>query len=280
MTWLLRGLALVLAIGAVVAAFIGYRLSTQPAPAQPAARPAETAVHAAKPLRAGEVIAAADVAAKPVAARPSGSFAAPAEVIGQAPAVDIAPGEVLQRSHFQANATLTRALRPDERAVAIKVDEVAGLGGFALPGNHVDVLLYLRGSQETGNATTAQVVLTDVRVLAYGEAVQQAPAEDNAVARGAEKLAGRPRTHTSAILAVPAAAASRLMLAANSGTLRLSLRPATVPAQAADPSNLIRLGELTHATRPDVAKPVTKAAAPAIVIHEGTAVRAVGVPTH
>lgn len=280
MTWLLRGLALLLAIGAIVAAFVGYRLSTQPAPPAPAAAPPESAVQSLKALRAGEPIRAEDVALRPVTAKPAGSFAAPAEVVGQIPVANVAAGETLTRAHFPAtDGQLRRSLRAGERAVAIKVDEVVGLGGFAQPGDAVDVLLYLRGSQETANASSAQVVLANVRLLAYGESVQLPPLEgEGAAARAADKLTNRPRATTSAVLAVPEAAASRLMLAANSGTLRLSLRPAE-PAAAADP-HLVRLAELAQAARPAAEKPAARGpGAPAVVIHEGAAVRAAAVPS-
>lgn len=282
MTWLLRGLALVLAIGAAVAAFVGYRLSTQPVPA-PLAVSTEAAVHAAKPLAAGQVIGAADLTLKPVASRPPGSFVSPAQVIGQAPTAEVPAGEMLQRAHFQSSGPLLRSVHAGERAVAIKVDEVAGLAGFAQPGDRVDVLLYLRSSQETANTSSAQVVLSDVRLLAYGESVQAAPGEgENAVARSAEKLSGRPRSHSSAVLAVPEAVASRLMLAAGSGSLRLALRPPTPAATGQPPAQpyLVRLAELAQATAPAAAKPQAKrAAVPSILIHEGATVRTVGAPS-
>lgn len=280
MTWLLRGLAILLVIGAVVAAVVGYRLSTRPMPAQSAPL-AEPAVQAVKPLRAGEPIGPADVAVKTVSARPAGSIVAPAQVIGQVPAVNIAAGEILNRSHFRAGTHLLRSVHAGERAMAIKVDEVAGLGGFAQPGDRVDVLLYLRGTQETGNASSAQVVLSDVRLLAYGESIQQAPGEgEGAVARGAEKLLSRSRTHSSAVLAVPDAAAPRLMLAASSGSLRLSLRPAADGVAAADQSHLVRLAELAQTARSTAEKPAVRGAgAPTVVMHEGDAIRVVGIPS-
>ncbi|WIM05778.1 MAG: Flp pilus assembly protein CpaB [Candidatus Nitricoxidivorans perseverans] len=291
MTWLLRGLALVLAIGAVIAAFVGYRLSTQPAAVQRPVPPAVQVVQSIQPLRAGEPVRADDVALKPVPIKPAGSFTAPAQVVGQAPIADIAPGETLTRVHFPVEGRILRGLRAGERAVAIKVDDVVGLGGFAQPGDRVDVLLYLRGAQETGNASSAQVVLAGVRLLAYGESVLQPQAAteegEGVAARAADtsqKLAGRPRTTTtSAVLAIPEAAASRLMLAASSGALRLSLRPAESPAAAVavDPGpTLVRLAELAQVSPPAAKKPAKRGAgAPAVMLHEGDTVRAIGAPS-
>lgn len=286
MTWLLRVLAIVFAVGAVIAGFIGYRLSDQPPPPPPAPVAAVTypVVESLKPLRAGEAIAADGLGVKQVAARPAGSFSDPAQVVGQAPKADIAAGETLNRSHFAVTGQLQRGLRPGERAVAIKVDEVVGLGGFAQPGDRVDVLLYLRPSQETRNASSGQVVLSGVRLLAVGEAVHLPAAPDEgdaaAPARSGDKAGAKARTTTSAVLAVPEAAAPRLMLAANSGSLRLSLRPAEGAAKGGDQAYLVRLDELAQAAPPVSDKPAAarRKAPPAVVIHAGDSVRTTAAP--
>lgn len=282
MTWFLRGLALLLAIGAIVAAFVGYRLSNRPPPAPPAV-PVETAAQAVKPLRAGEPILAQDVALRPVAVKPAGSFSATTPIVGKAPITDIAAGEVITQAHFPVtDSRLLRSLYAGERAVAIKVDDVVGLGGYAQPGDRVDILFYLRGSQETGHSSSAQVIIAGARLLSYGESLQPGPAEgESMTARAAEKLPSRPRVSTSAVLAVPETAVSRLMLAANSGALRLSLRPIE-PAFAADSSDphLVRLADLAQAARPAKEKaPAAKSRGEVITIHEGGAIRVVGAPS-
>ncbi|HZX30004.1 MAG TPA: Flp pilus assembly protein CpaB, partial [Rhodocyclaceae bacterium] len=247
MTWLLRGLALVFALGAIVAGLIGYRLSSEPPPPPPQAPPTVTAVRTLKPLTAGEPIRAEDITLASIAARPAGSFESAEMVVGQKPAANVAAGEILTKSHLrQSTGQFQELLRSGERAIAIKVDEVVGLGGFAQPGDRVDILLYLRGAQETANASSAQVVLSDVRLLAFGD-TSQAPAGqiEEAAGRLADKTSGRSRSAASAVLAVPEAAASRLMLAANSGNLRLSLRPAgESTAKADDSPYLIHLATL------------------------------------
>lgn len=313
---------MVLVIGAIAAAVIGYRLSTESAESaavQPAPAPVATpVVRAAASLRAGEVVKTSDLTVEQVTDRPAGSFSSPDQVVGQIPGTDVAAGVVLTRTHFQIESHLLRGLHPGERAVAIKVDEVTGLGGLAKPGDRVDVLLYLRGVKETADITSAQVVLEDVRVLAYGEAVQRGPAEEEpALPPKTEKVTGggRSRSPSSAVLAVPEAAASKLMLAANSGNLRLSLRPlaaksaesgadtATVPAvvsapppvaaaktassaaaaaAAPVPPHFVRLSDLVPEKKPVAAvgaqKKAAAAAQPRIMIYEGDTVRSVGRP--
>ncbi|MDD5247392.1 MAG: Flp pilus assembly protein CpaB [Rhodocyclaceae bacterium] len=276
-------MAFILVVGAIVAAFLGYRMSTQPPPVQPVA-PTETVVQSLKALHAGEPIRVEDIALKSVPAKPVGSFVASTQVVGQMPMVDIPAGETLTRAQFPSPGNLLHSLHAGERAVAIKVDEVVGLGGFAQPGDRVDVLLYLRGAQEIDNASSAQVVLAGVRLLAYGESTQpaaQAPTEGenmaaHAAASAADKVPNRPRTTTSAVLAIPEASASKLMLAANSGTLRLSLRPAEPIVAVSDQPYLVHLAELAKTTRPVPAKPGPRGVGtPGIMLYEGTTVHAV-----
>ncbi|WP_265944060.1 Flp pilus assembly protein CpaB [Dechloromonas sp. A34] len=284
MTWLLRILAILFTVGAIIAGFVGYRLSTQPPPPPPpAAAPAEVAVESLRAVPAGTPLRAEDIGVKQVSVKPKGSFATPAQVLGQTPSANIAAGEILTRAHFAVSGQLQRNLHPGERAVAIKVDEVVGLGGFALPGDRVDVLFYLRSSLETKNTSSAQVVLADVRLLAFGESVQAAATEDDGnTGRKPEKTSSRTRETTSAVLAVPAAAASRLMLAANSGNLRLALRPVEPLAASPAPPHLVHLGELAQAAPPPPEKATTTRRealpSPAILIHEGDTVRATRIP--
>lgn len=284
MTLLLRILAVAFAIGAVVAGIIGYRLSNQPEPVPSAvqAPPAENVVEVAQPLRAGEPIIADNLVIRQLPARPAGAFATPQQAVGLVPLTDIAAGEILNKSQLVSPGQLQRHLHPGERAVAIKVDEIVGLGGYAKAGDLVDVLLYLRPSQETKNASSAQVVLAGVRLLAFGESVQGAPsvepsaAEAAGVSKPQDKSAGRAKAVTSAVLAVPEAAAPKLMLAANSGNLRLALRPVegSKAAVAASDAQLIRLTEIAGTAKPE-SKPSAprRPAAPAVVIHEGESVR-------
>ena len=49
-------------------------------------------------------------------------------------------------------ATLSALVKPNMKAVTIRVNDVEGVGGFVLPGDHVDVVLTRQ--LEKGNATT------------------------------------------------------------------------------------------------------------------------------
>ena len=82
------------------------------------------------------------------------------------------------------------------KAVTIRVNDVEGVGGFVLPGDHVDVVLTRQ--IDKGSATT-EVVLQNARVLAVDQIADERAAKA-AVAksvtlevdtrRGAEDLAG------------------------------------------------------------------------------------------
>lgn len=225
----LRILALVLAIGALSMAYWGYKLNQRQIVAQhtagasagggqsPAAAQVVVAVQRIEP---GHVITAGDVKLAPVSVRPEGSVTALAEVLGKTPTLPVAAGETLDARHFVVPSALARSVAAGERAVAIRVDEVIAGGGFLQAGDHVDVLLYLRGGNGEVRATSAQVVLRHVRVLAYGDNVGPKTSAVPGVAPRQETSAVKSR---AAVLAVPAADTARLMLAASAGDLRLAV---------------------------------------------------------
>jgi pilus assembly protein CpaB len=153
---------------------------------------------------------------------------------------------MLLSSHFPSYSQLALSLHPGERAVAVKVDEVVGAGGFIEPGDQVDVLLFLEADQETGKNSSAQVVLSKVRVLAFGNMLDS-PEEQTAAADDQSDLLEKAKTSTAneatgkrkkkeeepdgkksktAVLAIAESDTSTLMLAESSGRIRLALHGA------------------------------------------------------
>ncbi|KPX14464.1 Flp pilus assembly protein CpaB [Pseudomonas amygdali pv. dendropanacis] len=119
-------------------------------------------------------------------------------------------------------------IRPHERALALQVDEVIGASGQLSPGDYVDVLLYL--PEDTSNLNrSSQVVVPALRVLGVGGLLgpdrNGKPVQDiNADERlKQEQLRINARTVT---VAVPEALLARLMLASQTGVLRLAVRSA------------------------------------------------------
>lgn len=278
---ILKIIAGVLALGAVVVALIGIKLSRQTAPAPTAqtasaSAPAETVVVAARLIKAGRPLTPADVILKSVQAPPPTAYHQTQEMTGKIPLVDIQPGTALQPTQFNAD-TLSAQLRPGERAIAIQVDEVTSLSGQLRPGDHVDVVSYGNPDSDTGMVAYAQVTVPDVRILGMGllttstkykigkGGLEAESTSSSSTTSGTEstsdsgiQIRNPPHPSTqepkdvaelqtfvrdlrSAILAVPEEDVPRLMLAVHSGQLRLTLRP--YADQIASPRDLAAAGK-------------------------------------
>ena len=111
-------------------------------------------------------------------------------------------------------ATLSALVKPGMKAVTIRVNDVEGVCGFVLPGDHVDVVLTRQ--VEKGNATT-QVVLQNTRVLAVDQT--------------ADERAAKATVAKSITLEVDTIDAQKLWLASSVGSLSLLLRKAGETAE-------------------------------------------------
>lgn len=298
---LLRMLAAIMAIGAVAMAWLGYSISTQPTPQATTQQAPATypQLVAARDLPAGYVLNASDVKLESLPQRDPAALTSVQQAIGKLTLHPIANGAPVLSSHFPVLGPVAQSLYPQERAIAVKVNEVIGVGGFISPGDHVDVLLYLRGDRETDNTSSAQVVLSNVRVLAYGEEISATNGNEDATANSKEPSIndlGKSETTKassakSAILAVPEQDVSRLMLADNSGLLRLALRGASPPEALAakDTRHFLRLDEIgklkpnTPIVTASVKQPVRKKTASStsnnkgsqVIVHHGDRVEVV-----
>lgn len=257
---LMKVLAVILAIGAVATAWMGYRMST-PAPVPPqVVAPPQTfpQVVAAHHLPAGHVLNADDVRVAEMDRRDPQGFEHVNDVVGKVTVAALDEGGRVTREHLPVPGVLSHTLLPGERGVAVKINEVIGVGGFVVPGDRVDVLLYLRADRETAEASSAQVILHDVRVLAYGDDLGvEAPGFADTLTDGG-KNTGSPRkapdsqkgkSSKSAILAIPAEETSRLLLAESAGTLRLALRGvqhADAGSNTGIGQHFLRLGEIAR----------------------------------
>ncbi len=146
---------------------------------------------------------------------PEGSFRKLEDVVGRKVYQSVGQGESLLARHFRPPGPVSSRIKPDERAIAVKVDGVIGLGGFIQPDDRVDVLLYLARDQREIPDTQARVLLENIRVLAYGANLERREQEES------DDNTNNART---AVLAVPEADVDRLMLGASKGLLRLALR--------------------------------------------------------
>ena len=120
-------------------------------------------------------------------------------------------------------------IRPNERALAVAIDEVIGAAGQFGPGDYVDILLFLR--QEGANPQpSAQVILPAARVLSVGDELgltsDGQPVSLPVAGEQAQQQAQRRVGARTVVLAVPESLISQLMLATHAGTLRLAVRSA------------------------------------------------------
>src|SRR5690606_9712511 len=169
-----RILAAILAVGAIATAWMGYRISTRPpADAVKVVTPSYPQVVATQNIPAGKLLTLDDIELATTTQPHPRAYKHMQDVLGKMVLQPVSTGETLLPQHFPALGVLAQSLGPNERAVAVKVNEVIGVGGFVKPGDHVDVLLYLRAERETDNISSAQVVLKDIKVLAYGEVLTE-----------------------------------------------------------------------------------------------------------
>jgi len=159
-----------------------------------------------------------------IAQLPSGAVAASAftnidSLIGRVTRVPIFTGDVIVPERLAPKGSgpgLEVKIAPGMRAMAVKVDDVAGLSGLIEPGSHVDVLVTL--TPEQNGKRVAKLFMENVRVLSVGSVVHR----DNS---------GKPIEASTATLEVDPAQAERLAVAMNQGTIQLVLRGYGDPAQ-------------------------------------------------
>ena len=242
------GLAGLLLVGAIIVGYWGLVLSRQPTPVvetPPPSAPLTTANVIDKTVATAEdqtrqpvvvllhdvppftPLTAADLALEQLRAVPAGSLNSLDQAIGRTPWRPLSAGTWLSDESFQAGGALARMIRSDERALAVAVDEVTGAGGQLIPGDYVDVLLYLRQDQDNPQQS-AQIVVPALRVLGVGDQLgltnDGKPASPALSADDKLKQDQRRLSARSVVLAVPEPLLSRLMLATQVGTLRLAVR--------------------------------------------------------
>jgi pilus assembly protein CpaB len=182
----------------------------------------QTVVVAKQPLRFGTELNASMLQEVPWPSDslPAGAFAKINEIISGGRRVVLAaieanePVLALKITGAGQRATLSALVKPGMKAVTIRVNDVEGVGGFVLPGDHVDIVLTRQ--LEKGSATT-QVVLQNTRVLAVDQV--------------ADDRAAKATVAKSVTLEVDTVEAQKLWLASSVGSLSLLLRKAGETAE-------------------------------------------------
>jgi pilus assembly protein CpaB len=238
-TIVMVGIAVVFGLLAVFVAqgWLNYQaeLSRKTVAPQQKAVPTRTIVVATAPLRFGGPVSADNLreVAWPDEAIPAGTFATIAELTGEKRIVlaSIARNEPILRSKVTGpgqKATLSAVIQDGMRAVTVRVNDVEGVAGFILPGDHVDVLL-TRQTNERANGTN-DVVIQNTRVLAIDQL--------------ADEAADRPQVARAVTIEVDTIGAQKIALAASLGNLSLMLRRAG--EQHMDATRRITTSDLTQ----------------------------------
>lgn len=228
-------IAAILVLLALALGGYAWLLSRQPPPpvaTAPAAATAKAAhaqtfpvVVAAKPLPAGQAIPADALRIERLTINPVGAFQDTAPLAGRVPVIDLSEGSPLLQGQLVSGLALR--VNEGERAVAIKADEIMGVGNKVQPGDFVDVFLMLKSDGKDIDRSQARLLLSRKRVLAYGSASVDGLPSKMDKNGGAQQQAQRAEAARTVVLAVPVDDINRLTLAENSGRLLLALRNPT-----------------------------------------------------
>lgn len=205
------------------------RTSSVTPPQQPAVE-FRTIVVASAPLRYGMEIEAGQLSeiAWPQDSLPEGTFTSVDELLSAGKRVVLSPIEpnepilLAKLSGPNGRATLSNMLTPGMRAVTIRTDEIAGVGGFITPGDRVDVVLTrdagaidevsANADGASGSTVTSEIVVASAKVLTVGQ--------------GADERQTAPQIANSVTIEVDEEGARKVALARTVGTLSLTLRSA------------------------------------------------------
>jgi pilus assembly protein CpaB len=173
-----------------------------------------TIVVAAEPLRFGTPLTSQNLRAIPWPASemPAGAFARVEDLTSGEARTALYPVEASEPilaakiTGPGERAGLARLINDGYRAVTVRVNDVAGVAGFVLPGDRVDVVVTVQNRDEM----TSDVVLQNVRVLSVDQVADERTSE--------------PVLAKAVTVEVDPAGAQKISLAQTIGTISLSLR--------------------------------------------------------
>lgn len=212
------GVALVVAIGS------GFAVLQLLQAAEADARPSTiTVLVASASFPEGHRLSANDVEPRemPVAAVPAEAFTSVDSVVGRVTRVPVFRGETMVLGRLApsgSGAGLEVRITPGKRAMAVRIDDVAGLAGLVQPDSRVDVLVTVGDGMDA--PPHSRVIMHNMRVLSVGAETERASAtpSDGAPIAQAAALA------STATLEVTPSEAEQLALATNQGRIQLVLR--------------------------------------------------------
>lgn len=215
----IRILAVVLLVLAGLLALMAWQVARHQALPVPVATATSThaVVVTTRAVEAGKPLPADALTVMQLPIQPAGAYQDVARVAGQIPLVNLGANVPVMESQLLAG--LARQIPEGDRALAVAVDEVVGVGHQVQPGDFVDVFVILRrDSQEIAESQT-RLLLSHLRVLAYGVgAVGETPKVQG------EQMMTRREGAKTAVLSVPVEQVGKLAMAQQAGRLILALR--------------------------------------------------------
>jgi pilus assembly protein CpaB len=181
---------------------------------------------------------------------PSGAIDDPNKLQGRVVRIALQRGEPILEGKLAPVGTqggLSAVIGEGRRAITVRVNDVIGVAGFALPGNYVDIIVNTQKDAERNSnkdQAISKIVLEHILVLA--------------VAQEASRDETKPRVVNAVTLEVTPEEAEKIDLARSVGNLSLVLRNQVDPADAttagATKASLLDLKESAQA---DAKKPST-----------------------
>ena len=162
----------------------------------------------------------------PVESLPTGAFHDPLMATGRVLKSSILRGEPVSETKLAPAGTLgglSALITEGKRAITVRVNDVIGVAGFALPGNYVDIIVSTQKDAASGDRngreqSISKIVLERILVLAVAQEVSR---DDT-----------KPRVVNAVTLEVTPSQAENLDLARSVGTLSLALRNQVDPLDA------------------------------------------------
>ncbi len=208
----------------------------------------------------------------PASAVPPGAFTDPKLLETRVARASILRGEPIMESKLAPPGTkggLSAVVADGKRAMTVRVNDVVGVAGFALPGNFVDILVNTQeeGTKGNGNKEKAisKIVLERILVLA--------------IAQESSRDETKPKVVNAVTLELTPIQAEKLDLARSVGTLSLVLRnqieTTPVNTEGATKASLLDVKTNEEEVKPViVAKAAAKPAAKRVVAAASTPVTA------
>jgi pilus assembly protein CpaB len=184
---------------------------------------------------------------------PKGAFTDPQKLSGRVLKTNLLMGEPVSEAKLAPSGTLgglSALITEGKRAITVRVNDVIGVAGFALPGNYVDIIVSTQKDPQPGyearEQSISKIVLERILVLAVAQEVNRDET--------------KPKVVNAVTLEVTPEQAEKLDLARSVGTLSLALRNQVDP-QSASTEGATKLTLLPANTPPVPPKPAPKPAA-------------------